>query len=832
MRKLVLFAVASILAAQPTFAQVSQNKPQNGQPVPVTTPAIPKGNGKIAGVVLEEAGQKPIEFATITLIDKASGKTVDGTVSDNRGRFSLVKVAAGQYQLSVSFLGYEAQKIENVSLETKEEVNVGTIRLKPDAKVLDEVAVVGDKLLVEDKVDRMVYNAEKDITNAGGTATDVLKKVPGVTVDLDGNVALRGSSNLRVLINNKPSAVMAASVADALQQIPSDQIKSVEIITNPSAKYDAEGTGGIINIITKKNSLQGVNGVVNASYGNRVSSVNGSVNYRKGRFGVNTTLGQSWRNNPLESTKETIYTNIPGVDRLSQTMVGKREGKFQMLQFGADYDLSKKSTLSAGVRMQSGEFAYNSNQTSTRFLQEAVTGANTRINRSEFDNLNYDINLDFTQQFAKPGRELSVLGLLSRSNRNNDNFADVLNLDQQLTLRELNLNEAYNEEKTFQVDYTHPFKNKHLLELGAKAILRYAESDFQFLQANPPASSFVRDPGRSDVFAYDQNVGAAYATYEFSLNKKYNFKLGTRYEYTHVDGDFTSTKTTVEQDYDNFIPSLAISRALKNNQTIKFNYTKRIQRPQLYYLNPFGNRIDTFNIQVGNPNLKAEITNAYELGYSTFFKNGVSVNGSFFWRKTNNSIEAYTLPNQEGVNYTRFANIGRYSNYGVSLFGSAKFLKKGNVSANMNIFYLEFASENAFLNASNSSMMYNTNVNVSYAFNKGISAQLFALYNSPRATLQGKVYPSAMFNMAVKKDILGKNGSITVGVDNPFSERLRQRSTFKTTTAEQSSTQYIYARQFKVSGSYKFGKATAKNQPKRKKRINNDDAKADGDSNG
>ncbi|MFA1771894.1 TonB-dependent receptor domain-containing protein [Rufibacter glacialis] len=828
MKNLILLALAGMLAVPSTFGQTPQDRP-----VPAASQAIPKGNGKISGVVLEEGGKKPIEFATISLVDKASGKTVDGTVSDDKGRFSLGKVAAGSYQVSVSFLGYETKVVDPVTLGPKEEVNIGVVALKGGTKALDEVAVVGDKLLVEDKVDRLVYNAEKDLTNTGGTATDVLKKVPGLTVDLEGNVALRGSSNLRVLINNKPSAIMATNVSDALQQIPADLIKSVEVITSPSAKYDAEGTAGIINIITKKNSLQGLNGNVTGSYGNRISAVNGTVNYRKGKVGVNTSFGQSWRNNPMESNRETIYQGIPGIDRLRQAMKGKREGEFQLLQVGVDYELSKKSSLAAGIRMQSGEFAYSNLLTSTQYLGEAVTARNTRRNRSEFDNLNFDVNLDFTKQLAKPGQEISVLGLVSRSNRENYHFADILNQEQLLAGKEQNLNDAYNEEKTLQIDYSHPFKNKHLLEMGAKAILRSAESDFRFLVANPAASPFKEVPGRSDVFAYDQNVGAAYASYEFSLNKKYNLKLGSRYEHTQVEGDFISSKSTVQQSYGNFIPSLAISRSLKENQTLKFNYTKRIQRPQLGYLNPFENRIDTFNIQVGNPNLSAEITHAYEVGYSTFSKKGTSVNATIFWRQTNNAIEAFILPTSEGVNYTRFGNIGRNASYGASLFGNTKFLEKGNLSGNVNVFYVDLESQTSLLNASNASMMYQANMNASYGFNKGISAQVFGQFNSRRVTLQGKTSALALYSLAVKKDILQKNGSLTVGVENFFSGTLKQKSSFKTPVAEQVNTMYLYNRQVKVSANYKFGKITAvKSQPRRKKKINNDDAKSDGDTNG
>jgi outer membrane receptor protein involved in Fe transport len=830
MKKLVLLAVSGLLATQHVLAQVPPTKSATASVVsPLVSSTAPKGNSKIAGVVLDEDGKKPVEFATISLLDKATGKTVDGTISDDKGRFTLSRLAAGQYKLLVSFLGYETRAVEDITLGNKDEVNVGTISLKSDSKVLQEVSVVGEKDLVEDKVDRLVYNAEKDLTNAGTSASEVLKKVPGLTVDLDGNVALRGSSNIRVLINNKPSAMMATSVADALRQIPADLIKSVEVITSPSAKYDAEGPAGIINIITKKNSLQGVNGVVNAGYGNRLSNMNGTLNYRKGKFGVNGAAGRQWRNNPMASTRETQYKGIEGLDRLTQLMDGKRDGLFQLYQFGLDYDLTPKSSISAGIRFQGGEFSYNTSQASTQYLTNGNTLANTRNNNTDFDNSNFDINLDFTQQLAKPGQELSVLGLFSRSDRQTYNYTNIQNGDGQLEQREQNLNDAYNDEKTFQVDYTHPFKNKHMLELGAKAILRYAESDFQFLLANPADAPLAVVPSRTDVFSYDQNVQAGYATYEFSLDKKYTFKFGSRYEMTQVDGDFVSTNTSVKQRYGNFIPSVAISRKLTESQTVKFNYTKRIQRPQLGYLNPFENRTDTFNIQVGNPNLQAEITNAYELGYSTFFKNGISLNASLYLRQTDNSIQAFVVPTPEGVNYTRFGNIGKNASYGMSLFGNAKFLKKGNVSGNVNVFYVDLESTSAELKAANASMMYNLNLNTSYAFENGFSAQMAGEFNSRRVTLQGRASAVANYSFAVRKEILKKNGSIGLSVDNPFNERITQRNSFTTPNVDQTGANYIYNRQVRVLASYKFGKVTGKSQPKKKKKISNDDAKDNGE---
>ena len=829
MKTVVLLAMAGIFSSGAVFAQAPSG---TAGPVPTaaTIQTVPKGTGKISGFVSDEADKKPVEFATVALVNKLTGKTIDGAITDDKGKFTIGRIANGQYTLTITFLGYEAKVIDNVIVGNKDEVNVGLIALKSNTKALNEVAVMGEKPLVEDKVDRMIYNAEKDITNTGGTASDVLKKVPGLTVDLEGNVQLRGSANIRVLINNKPSTIMATNIADALRQIPADQIKTVEVITSPSAKYDAEGTAGIINIITKKNGLQSVNGNVNASYGTRNSNVNGNVNYRQGKFGLNTALGYNWNNNPGKQTGETYYTGLANIDRLHQELEGKRVGNFNFLQFGTDYDLTPKSNLAAGIRMQGGNYAFKTTQVSTQYRQNAITGLNTRVSNIEFENLNYDVNLDYNRQFSKTGQELTVLGLLSRSNRDNYNYADVYNADNYLSVKEQNLNDAYNEEKTFQADYTHPLKKDQLLEVGGKAILRYAESDYRFLLADPATAPFVIQPNRTDVFSYHQDVAAAYASYGFSLLKKYNFKLGTRYEHTSINGDFTSTETTIAQDYSNLIPSIAISRTLKNNQTIKFNYTKRIQRPQLFYLNPFENRMDTFNIQVGNPNLEAELTNSYELGYSTFFKSGTSVNASVYWRQTNNSIQSFTLPTAEGVNYIRFGNIGRNASYGLSLFGNAKFLKKGNISGNLNVFYTDLESQSAQLEAANASMMYNANLNASYSFPKGISAQVFGMFNSPRVTLQGKSSSWTYYNMALKKDLLQKKASISAGIDNPFSQTLKQRNTFKTTNSEQDNVLYVYTRQFRISANYQFGKMDFKNQPRRKKKISNDDAKA-GESN-
>ena len=255
-----------VFLCQSAFAQypTGGNQPPSGN-----TPVIAKGSGKITGIVKDSTNQQPVEFANVTLNDPKTGKPVDGNVCDDKGKFTLNKVANGNYNLIISFIGFQNRTISVQIADGKDQIDFGTISISPSAEILKEVTVVGQKAIIEEKVDRTIYNAENDLTTRGGDATDVLKRVPMLSVDLDGNVSMRGSQNIKVLINNKPSTITASSVADALKQIPADQIKTVEVITSPSAKYDAEGSAGIINIITKKNTLQGLTLNLDASAGYR-----------------------------------------------------------------------------------------------------------------------------------------------------------------------------------------------------------------------------------------------------------------------------------------------------------------------------------------------------------------------------------------------------------------------------------------------------------------------------------------------------------------------------------------------------------------------------------
>jgi hypothetical protein len=306
--------------------------------IPGTAEDTPKGSGKIKGILIDSMSKKPVEFAALALVDIKTNNPIDGTTTDEKGAFTMTKVASGNFKILISFIGYKTKTINDVKIDRKTELDLGSITLAPDVVQLNEVEVVGMAQLIEEKVDRLVYNAEKDITSRGGDASDVMKKVPMLTVDLDGNVSLRGSSNVRVLINNKPSTIIASSVADALRQIPADMIKSVEVITSPSAKYDAEGSAGIINIVTKKSTIQGGTLNIDTGIGNRGSNLGLRGNYRTGKMGFSLGgFGRFGYNMPGKSENMQVGKTEPF--SVKQSSESHNKNAFGSYNLGWDYEI-------------------------------------------------------------------------------------------------------------------------------------------------------------------------------------------------------------------------------------------------------------------------------------------------------------------------------------------------------------------------------------------------------------------------------------------------------------------------------------------------------------
>lgn len=809
------------------------------KPLPGTAgDTSPKGTGRITGFVVDSSLTKAVEFASVALYDRATNKPVDGTVADEKGKFVLNRVAEGEFKILISFLGFTTKTIDHVKVGKGQQLDLGVIKLSPNTKTLEEVTVTGQSALIEEKVDRLVYNAEKDITAKGGDATDVLRKVPLLTVDLDGNVSLRGSSNIRVLINNKPSTIVASSVADALKQIPADQIKTVEVITSPSAKYDAEGSGGIINIITKKNSLQGLNLNVDAGVGNRGSSLSLNGGYRKKKIGFTLGgFGRSWYNT-ITKTNLDQSSVVEGTTFLTrQTGDGYSQGLFGQYNLGMDYDLAKNQSLTAGVRYGVRNML-NQQDLTTEVFRNNVLGQ-TGYRNVDAKNLSgtVDVNVDYLRIY-KPQQEWSISTLYSRNDLTNNFDADLLKGDllngtRELTARQRNLNGNLNQEFTIQTDYQTPIKKNQMLEFGGKGIFRQVDSDYRYLLAGPTGefASDARQPAGSLV--YHQNIAAGYTSYTYTTKKKYTFKGGLRYEHTFIDASTSESGRVGVGDYGVLVPSLNASKTLKGT-TVKLAYNRRIQRPGLQQLNPNFNAANPQNITIGNPALLPELTNNFELGLSRTIKK-TFVNATFFGRITNNAITQVRQPSDTlaGAIVTTFENIGRQHAYGVNLFANVALTSKINLGLFSNSFYTILTGQQMGLSGF-SEEVRNEGFNISGGmfmqaqFKNGWGAQGFGFLQGNQVQLQGLQGGFGFYTLGLKKDIAKKKGSVGLAAENFLTSRFRIATRLNSPQFNQVSNVYLYNRGIRLTFSYKIGKMTMDAPRKKAKSVNNDDVKSEG----
>jgi outer membrane receptor protein involved in Fe transport len=823
MQKTLLFFSIVLFAAALTV--------QGQAPANLTAKAA---NIRISGTIVDSTTKEPVPFATVALISPITKKPVDGAVCDDKGKFTLTKVPEGNFALSISFIGYTTIEVSLPTITDKSsDISMGLIYLSTQTQKLKEVTIVGQRDLIEEKVDRTVYNAENDATAKGGDATDVLRRVPMLSVDLDGNVSMRGSQNIRVLINNKPSTITAGSIADALKQIPADQIKSVEVITSPSAKYDAEGSGGIINIITKKNNLQGLTLNMDGGVGLRGANLGLNGSYRKGKMGF--SLGGFGRGNynvtgRFENSQLTQSNESSPQQLTTQEADTRSNGLFGRYTLGWDYDINKYNSLAASVQygvrnnrsFQDGLLTEISRGDSTRsFLQDIkVTDLSGTV----------DVNLTYTRLFEKPQQELSILALYSRNNRTNDFLRTALDGGE----TSKNLNPSYNQETTIQLDYQNPIAKNQMFEIGAKNILRKVYSEFESFTANENGT-FIRNPDAqlSNNLNYDQNVTSGYASYTLSTKNSYSFKVGTRYEYTTIRANLQDEKSIDIPSYGVLVPSVNLSKKLKNKNTLKLSYNRRIQRPSIQFLNPNVQASNQQNITIGNPSLNPEYTNNFELGYSTMIKT-TSISLATFVRNSNNAIQSIrdVVPGTTIIR-TTYRNIGSENAYGLNLFFNVNINNKLSLNGGSDVYYAVLnnnLSDTSIFRASNEGWVASFRLFGNYTIKNGWGIQAFSFYRGRQVQLQGTQGGFGIYSLSLRKEFKNKKGSIGFGAENFFTRAFRIRSEVNSPIIAQRSVNELHNMNFKVTFSYRIGKMSFDNGPRRRKSINNDDLKEGGDN--
>lgn len=823
-----LFTFIFSLGLAVSFAQPSE---------PVIAPAAAPGThtrvakGAITGTVLDATDQTPVAYATVSLHETTTDKVVNGTITDDAGRFEITNVDNGSYRVAISFIGYETVSLSDVLVNGKK-TDLGNIEVGTAAALLDEVTVTSQRALIEEKVDRLVYNAEQDQLSRGGDAADVLRKVPLLQVDLEGNVSLRGSSNITVLINNKPSTIIAGSVADAMKMIPADQIKTVEVITSPSAKYDAEGSGGIINIITKKNSLQGYFLNVDTGLGLRGSNLGLNGSYRAGKFGM--TLGGFGRAfyNDAETSLVQTFPN----SRSTQFGEAADDGIFGRFNLGLDYDISETQFLSGGVRYGVRNFAREQLQTTNVFAEEDLLSTFLRDIDSERKSGTYDFNLDYLQRFA-PGRELSISTLYSTTDEGSDFISANLD-DQEVILSQLqNLNDNTNKEFTLQADYIHPVGEKQIFEVGAKGIMRQVNSDFSYLSADATGAFFPDFTRPAGTLDYGQDIAAAYGAYTLSLPGDVTIKAGLRYERTTLDATQDGESINLP-DYANLVPSVNLAKRLSEKTTVKLGYNRRLQRPWLRQLNPNVNLENSQSIEVGNPLLRPELTDNLELGFSSSIGK-TYLNVSFFGRNSNNAINEvrYPIDSLEGTLLTTYANIGKEQALGTNIFLNLYMTKNWTINGGIDLDYAFLEgqvvdAEGISVTAENSGLNYGGRLMSSLKMNNGWSAQAFTFMRGRRTQLQGSRGGFGMYALGVSKEFNEGRGTIGLSAENFLNRGWTLRSELETATFTQVREDALLNRNIKLTFGYKFGELDANKARTKTRGVRNDDLMGGGDDNG
>jgi len=840
MKNLTLLFPKPIMLAMLLIIIVSQVSAQNGPPPNAggrpggTQEKI--GYGKITGTVLDDNNQ-PVPYATVSIVNTETKRIVDGTVADDNGGFALRSIVEGNYILSVSFIGYQTVEMGPYEITGKgESYDVGNVKITSVSVELDEVVVQGERELIEDKVDRIVYNAEQDKTTVGGDATDVLRRVPLLSVDLDGNVSLRGSSNITVLIDNRPSTITATSIADALKQIPADEIKSVEVITAPSARYDAEGTGGIINIITKKNNLQGGSLSINSSAGLRGSNLGINANYRKGRMGLSLGgFGRAGYNivgefENEQTTRDEFGNIVANTRQFADTRNNMMFGRYN---FGWDYEINKYNWIGASVNF--GLRNFNMNQDGRNTLTTGDFGSReTTEDVTMLNNGNQvDVSLNYLRTFEEKGKEISLLGLYSQNKQNSDFDIETLMSSEPINDSFIrNINDSYNKEFTVQLDYVEPVGDKIKFETGAKNIMRNVTSDFQYLVGDDESSlEPVTRNNLNDNFDYIQNVTAGYVSGTFDMGKGYTLMAGGRYEYTTITANFSDEQDLDIPDYGTFVPSINIAKKLTPMKTVKFAYNRRIQRPSLRFLNPNIDASNPLNISQGNPSLDPEFTDNFEVSYSTFNK-GTSINISAFMRQTNGSIQQVRETIGQDTVFTTYQNIGEEDAYGVSLFANTK-VGKLQLSGGVDSYYavLNNNLEDPLYAASNEGFVVSGRIFGSYELTDQWALQFFSFVRGRRVQLQGYQTGFYVYSLSLNRKFKEDRGSIGFGAENFLTSGMRMDTEITTPFVDQSSTNLMRNMNFKINFSYRIGKLKVSESRRKRRSIDNNDLKEGGDGN-
>ncbi|UOY06277.1 TonB-dependent receptor [Muricauda sp. SCSIO 64092] len=738
-------------------------KPQNFKPIQITGTVIDKDTGQ------------PLEYATLIVQSIRNPERITGGITDAEGKFE-VQTPPGVFNISVEYIAYTTYVSKKQQLRSN--TDLGIIYLSPDVSLLEEVEVVAEKTTVELRLDKKIYNVGKDLTVQGGTVSDVLDNVPSVSVDVEGNVQLRGNDDVRILINGKPSAITGLNSTEALRQLPAESIEKVEVITSPSARYDAEGSGGIINIILRRSKLQGLNGALTVNGGYPESAgINGNLNYRTGNINIFTNTGYNYRTRPGNSLNDTDFFDAEG--NLTNTL--REERDFDRIRrglnanLGVEWYINKTASITQSIFVRDSD---NESETTNNFVQSDVTG-NTRSGfrfdpeTEKDDTFQYAFNFD--KQF---NGELDHTLTFAFQYEESDEVEESLIIQNGFDSESVRT--AENQRRVFmQSDYVVPLGENGQFEVGYRGDFNRLNTDYDVVFIEPTLDVLgITDP--SNVLDFKETINAFYTQYGNKF-KDFSFLAGLRYEATRLIINQIETGDFNRNNFDGLFPTLNLNYEISEKESFQLGYNRRIRRPRSRFLNPFPSRSSPTNLFQGNPNLTPSFSNQIELGYLKRWEK-LTLNGSIYFQRSTNVItfivedtgeDTFFDGEQLSILRRTPVNLARNDRYGLDFTATYRPTRKWNLNTNINLFNFitrgDFNDQN--FDAENLSWFIRLNNKITLP--SGIDWQTRIFYRGPTENAQTRNQGIFSLDLAFSKDFLKERASLAVNVSDVFNSRRR-----------------------------------------------------------
>ena len=766
---------------------------------------------KIEGTVLEEGSNIPLEYATVVIKTKNDDKIITGGITDTEGKFKI-NVPVGNYEIYVEYISYKTKSYpdQNISKNT----DLGVIKLAMDVASLDEVMVVAERTTVEIRLDKKIYSVGKDLTVRGGTVSDVLDNVPSVAVDVEGNVSLRGQDNVRILINGKPSGLVGLNSTEALRQLPAESIEKVEVITSPSARYDSEGTAGILNIILKRSKIQGFNGAITTNVGYDPSAgVSGNINYRTGDVNIFNTTGYSYREVPGNSYTNTTYKSTGNITEETREFDRVRKGLNTNL--GVEWYINDSASLTTSILYRDSD---NESNTTNEFLQfdsnHNLIGENLRFDPEVQTDKTIQYSTNFTKNFDKSGHKLTFDFQYEDSTEDKNSLVTVDGLTSEMV-------ETLEDQSKIllQGDYVLPLGENAQFELGYRGNFNNQSTDYTVEILDEDTNDFIVDTDLSNLLNYKEYINAVYSQYG-SKHGKFSYLLGLRLENTQVTIDQPTSGDFKKKNYTGLFPTVNLNYELSEDESLTLGYSRRLRRARSWFINPFPSRSSVTSIFQGNPDLDPSYSGTFDLGYITRFGK-FNFNSSAYYQHATDVFNFVSFDTGETVEVNGEdvpviqrtpINLSSEDRYGFEFTLSYRASNKFNTSANFNVFKSksEGVDPNGVdLGSENTSWF--ARLNTKYTLPGNIEWQTSMFYRGPSEDAQNKREGVFSTNLAFSKDVFNEKASIAFTVSDLFNTRKRTMETNTATFFSTSEFQWR-KRSFNLSFTYRF------NQQKKRER--------------